>query len=149
MIFKTNGRADVEAGLFFTLFGAVTAALSLQYRMGTVASMGPGMFPFLLGVILAILGAVILIKGLLGGGEEARPLPLRATILITLSILAFAFLLLTAGLLVALPAQVAIALWASEHFSWKRMIGLSLGLLAFCYGVFVYFLGMSVPLIAV
>lgn len=149
MIFKTNGRADIEAGLFFTFFGTLTAALSLQYRLGTIAAMGPGMFPFILGVILAVLGAVILIKGILGGGEEARPLPLRVTVLITLSILAFAFLLLTAGLLVALPVQVAIALWASEHFTWKRVIALSVGLLAFCYGVFVYLLGLSVPLLAV
>lgn len=149
MIFKTNGRADIEAGLFFTFFGATTAALSLQYRMGTIAAMGPGMFPFLLGSILAVLGAIILVKGILGGGEEARPLPLRPTILIGLSILVFAFLLLTVGLLVALPAQVAIAMWASEHFTWKRVIALSLGLLAFCYGVFVYFLGISVPLLAV
>ncbi|MBP2562302.1 phosphoglycerol transferase MdoB-like AlkP superfamily enzyme [Neorhizobium galegae] len=149
MIFKTNGRADIEAGLFFTFFGAATAALSLQYRMGTIAAMGPGMFPFILGSILAVLGAIILAKGILGGGEKARPLPLRPTILISLSILVFAFLLLTVGLLVALPVQVAIAMWASEHFTWKRVIALSLGLLAFCYGVFVYFLGMSVPLLAV
>ena len=148
MILKTNGKADLEAGLFFMCFGILTAVLSQQYRLGTIAQMGPGMFPTILGVILAILGAIILIKGLSGRGEEARPLPLRPIILITVSLLVFAVLLLTAGLLFALPAQVVIALAASEHFTWRRAIALSVGILAACYGVFVYLLGVTVPLMA-
>ena len=148
MIFKSNGKADLEAGLFFMSFGTLTAVLSQQYRLGTIAQMGPGMFPMMLGVILAVLGGVILIKGLSGRGEQARPLPLKPIILITISILVFALLLLTAGLLFALPAQVIIALAASEHFTWRRAIALSAGLLAFCYGVFVYLLGISVPMLA-
>jgi len=147
--FKSNGRADAEAGLFFTFFGILTAVLSLQYRLGTISTMGPGMFPLILGILLATLGLVILAKGLLGTGELARPLPLKPVLLITASVIVFALLLFTVGLLFAIPAQVVVALYASEHFTWKRAFWLSLGLLAFCYGVFVYFLGISVPLLAI
>ena len=49
-------KADLEAGLFFMSFGTLTAVLSQQYRLGTIAQMGPGMFPMMLGVILAVLG---------------------------------------------------------------------------------------------
>lgn len=147
--FKTNKQADVEAGLFFTAFGSLTAALSLQYHLGTIATMGPGMFPLFLGVALAILGLIILTKGLVARGEEAKSLPLGPVILITASLLVFAFLVLSMGLVAAIPAQVVIALWASEHFTWKRAVALSAGLLAFCYVVFVYFLGIAVPMIAV
>ncbi|KQX40192.1 hypothetical protein ASD04_06035 [Devosia sp. Root436] len=149
MFSKSSGRADLEAGLFFTGFGVLTAVLSLQYPLGTIAMMGPGMFPFMLGTILAILGLVMLLSGLSGMGEESRSLPLVPIILISLSILAFAVLLVRVGLAAAIVAQVFIALWASEHFSWRRAVALSLGLLAFCYVVFVYFLGISVPLLAV
>jgi hypothetical protein len=107
------------------------------------------MFPLILGIILAVLGLVILTKGLLGSGENAKNLPLGPAILITASLLVFAFLVLSAGLLAAIPAQVVIALWASEHFTWKRAVVLSVGLLAFCYVVFVHFLGIAVPMIAV
>lgn len=148
VIIKLNGKADVEAGLFFTGFGILTAALSLQLRLGTVESMGPGMFPLILGVILAILGLVILAKGSMGRGEEIKPLPIKPVLLITASLIVFALLVLTVGLLFAIPAQVVIALSASEHFTWKRALLLSVGLLAFCYGVFVYFLGISLPMIA-
>lgn len=149
VIFKLNGRADVEAGLFFTLFGMLTAGLSLQYRLGTIATMGPGMFPLILGTILAILGLVILTKGLLARGEESKTLPLGPAIMITASLLVFAFLALSVGLVAAIPAQVVVALWASEHFTWKRAAALSAGLLVFCYVVFVHLLGIAVPMIAV
>jgi hypothetical protein len=147
--FRLNNKADVEAGLFFTLFGGLTAGLSLQYQMGTIAAMGPGMFPLILGVILTILGLVILAKGVMAGGETTRSLPLRAVLLITLSLLVFAVLVLSLGLVAAVPAQVFIALWASDHFTLKRAIALSIGLLLFCYLVFSYFLGIAVPMIAV
>jgi hypothetical protein len=149
MAFKPNKAADIEAGVFFTLFGSVTAAMSLQYPLGTMARMGPGMFPLILGVFLAIVGLMILASGVLTGGEDAKSLPLKPALLIAASLLVFAFLALSVGLLVAIPAQVLVALWASEHFTLKRAVLLSAGLLAFCYVVFVYFLGISLPLIAV
>lgn len=148
MAYRSNSTADIEAGLFFTLFGATTAVLSLQYPLGTIAMMGPGMFPFLLGVILAILGLAILAKGILAEGEEAGNFPLKPAILIPASLLVFALLVVWAGLLIAVPAQVFVALWASDHFTVKRAAALSAGLLAFCYIVFVHFLGIAVPLIA-
>lgn len=148
MTSRFDKQADIEAGLFFILFGSLTAALSLRYPLGTIASMGPGMFPLMLGSILAGVGLMIFIKGFLKKGEEARPLPLGAALLITLSILVFALLVQPVGLIAAIPAQVLVALWASEHFTWKRAAALSVALLAFCYVVFVYFLGIPVPLIA-
>lgn len=148
MTSRFDKQADLEAGLFFMVFGSLTAALSLQYPLGTIASMGPGMFPFLLGCILAAVGLLILIKGLAGKGEEARSLPLAPALLITASILVFAVLVKPVGLIAAIPAQVLVGLWASEHFTWTRAAGLSIGLLTFCYLVFVYFLGVPVPLIA-
>jgi hypothetical protein len=146
---KSNRKADTEAGLFFTLFGGLTAGLSLQYQMGTIAAMGPGLFPFMLGILLTVIGLVIFAKGLLANGDAARNLPLWPAILVTASLLIFAVLVLTAGLAVAVTAQVVIALRASEHFTWKRAAALSAGLLIFCYVVFVYFLGISLPMIAV
>lgn len=144
-----NRKADIEAGLFFTLFGGLTAGLSLQYQMGTIAAMGPGFFPFMLGVLLTVIGLIIFAKGVMAKGEIVRSLPLWPTILITASLLVFAVLVMTAGLAAAVTAQVIVALLASEHFTWKRAAGLSVGLLVFCYVVFVHFLGITVPMIAV
>ena len=148
MAFRLNKSADVEAGLFFTLFGSLTAGLSLEYRLGTFGEMGPGMFPLMLGIILSIIGLVILTTGLTTGGEEPKSLSLKAAILLAASLLVFAFLVTSVGLLVAVPAQVFVSLWASDHFTLKRAVAISAGLLAFCQVVFVYFLGTAVPLVA-
>ncbi|MGK6317293.1 tripartite tricarboxylate transporter TctB family protein [Neorhizobium sp. DT-125] len=148
MSFRLNNKADVEAGLFFALLGGMTAALSLQYEIGTIAAMGPGMFPLILGVLLTILGLGILVKGMFSG-EVAKTLLWKPAILVILALLAFAFLVLSVGLVAAVPAQVFIALRASDHFTLKRAIALSIGLLLFCYIVFIYFLGIAVPMIAV
>lgn len=149
MAFRHNKSADIEAGLFFTLFGSLTAMLSLQYRLGTVAMMGPGMFPLILGVLLTIIGLAILAKGLLNGKEMAKDIALKPALFVAASLLVFAFLVVSVGLLVAVPAQVFVALWASHHFTLRRAIALSAGILAFCYVVFLYLLGISVPMIAV
>lgn len=148
MSFRPNRDADFEAGLFFTLFGSLTAGLSLQYQLGTVASMGPGMFPLMLGVMLTIIGLVIFTKSFFHNGEDARKIPLAPAVLVTLSLLVFALLGLSLGLIVAVPVQVIIALWASEHFTWKRAIALSASILAFCYVVFVHLLGIAMPMFA-
>lgn len=149
MASRSSKTADIEAGVFFALLGGLTAALSLRYPLGTIAVMGPGMFPLILGVLLTTLGLSILAKGLLMEGEDARRFPIGSAILIAASLLVFAFLVVSVGLLVAVPAQVFVALWASDHFTFKRAVALSAGLLAFCYVVFIYFLGVSVPMIAV
>ena len=50
---KIANYQDFFAGLFFILFGALAAYLSTSYNMGTGARMGPGYFPYWLGIILA------------------------------------------------------------------------------------------------
>ncbi len=44
---------------FMLLIGVATALGSLDYGMGTMARMGPGYFPLLLGILLALIGILI------------------------------------------------------------------------------------------
>ena len=41
----------------------VTAILSLEYKIGTAAEMGPGYFPLALGIVLTVIGLITLIGG--------------------------------------------------------------------------------------
>ena len=59
---KITNYQDFIAGLFFILFGGLAAYLSTSYNMGTGARMGPGYFPYWLGIILASLGGIIFFK---------------------------------------------------------------------------------------
>jgi hypothetical protein len=59
-----KSQKDFFAGLMFIIIGAAFAIGAYSYSMGEGARMGPGYFPRLLGVLLAILGSVILFKSL-------------------------------------------------------------------------------------
>ena len=53
-----KSQKDFFSGLMFLVVGAAFAWGATSYSVGTGARMGPGYFPLLLGVLLAILGAV-------------------------------------------------------------------------------------------
>ena len=61
---KIKSERDFWSGLMFTVVGIVFAVGATNYSMGSSARPGPGYFPLLLSVILAILGAVVLFKSL-------------------------------------------------------------------------------------
>lgn len=54
-------KRDFYAGGVITLLGcAVTLDSATNYHLGTLTHMGPGMFPFMLGIVLAFVGVLIL-----------------------------------------------------------------------------------------
>ncbi len=59
-----KSQKDFLAGLMFVIIGAAFAIGAYGYSMGDGARMGPGYFPRMLGVLLAILGCVITFKAL-------------------------------------------------------------------------------------
>ncbi len=59
---KIKNYQDFYAGLMFAIFGGLTMYLAKSYDLGTGANMGPGFFPYYLGALLGILGAILLIK---------------------------------------------------------------------------------------
>lgn len=106
---KIANYPDFFAGLFFLLFGSLAAWLSggdpkwlmelfsysnklIQgYNMGTGARMGPAYFPYWLGIILAVIGAVVLVKSL-GKTKGERASGLMRPIMIFGAIMLFSLI---------------------------------------------------------
>ncbi|MDP1968647.1 MAG: tripartite tricarboxylate transporter TctB family protein, partial [Burkholderiaceae bacterium] len=59
-----KNHKDFFAGLMFCAIGLAFAIGATNYKIGEGARMGPGYFPIMLGVILALIGVVILLTGL-------------------------------------------------------------------------------------
>src|SRR5690606_21958634 len=103
LILKNN--ADLAGGFILLVLGVATTAYTLAYyHLGTLSRMGPGMFPLILGVLIAGLGLLILLTAIW------RPVPIpqirwRETTAIIVAILAFAALIEPAGFV---PAVVAL-----------------------------------------
>ena len=102
-----KSQKDFFSGLMFMSVGAAFAWGATKYSVGTGARMGPGYFPLMLGVLLAILGSVITFKALVvetAGGDKVGSFAWKPLIFIILANLSFGVLL--AGLpSIKLPAM--------------------------------------------
>ena len=65
------------SGLMFMAAGAAFAWGATTYPIGTAARMGPGYFPLVLGVLLALLGAVITFKALVVETEDGEKMGIK------------------------------------------------------------------------
>ena len=70
---KVKSQRDFASGLLFSAFGVAFAWGATTYSVGTGARMGPGYFPLIVGVLIALLGAVITARALTVPTEDGEP----------------------------------------------------------------------------
>jgi Tripartite tricarboxylate transporter TctB family len=139
---------DVAAGSIFVALGlafAVSAMMGL--RMGSGLNMGPGYFPRALGFILAGLGAIIILGAIGKPGSRIGHVSWRGVILVSVSLFYFAFGVRTLGMVPALAGCVILACLASDRISLLRAVAIGAVLTGFATLLFVYGLGLPIPLI--
>ena len=147
-----GGVLFVAIGLIFLLIARGVPGVPFMpgYSMGTPARMGPGFFPFYLGVILAGLGVIICIQGFrsAGGPDSAFPKFHWAPILWVLgAVCLFGIILKATGMLIAGFLLTLIAsIGNPEGVKWKSTIIMSILLVVFCALVFVAGLKLPIPL---
>ena len=103
-------RRDYYAGALMVLVGGGAAYVGSHYQMGSLTSMGPGYFPTVLGIILAVIGVIIAGSAAHTtapvGGETPAPRPdWRGWLCITGAALLFIALARYAGLVAAIFAM--------------------------------------------
>lgn len=136
---------DVVGGLAMLVLGAFVSWYAYQeYEIGQLNRMGPGFFPVTLGAILALLGLLIAIPAFLRQGSPVK-LEFKTLVLITLSIVSFAFLLKTLGIVLATVVAVLIASLADRQISWKSRLAVAIGVALITWVVFIQGLGMVLP----
>ena len=103
---------DVFAGAFIVLIGVLAIVESLNFDLGSTRRIGPGYFPFYVGVFMVILGVAIALERLWSNSqadtEFAFP-PLRAPLLILASVVCFAVMVERFGLVPAVGVSVFLA----------------------------------------
>ncbi|MDP2018796.1 tripartite tricarboxylate transporter TctB family protein [Hydrogenophaga sp.] len=153
---KLASQKDFFSGLMFTIVGVSFAVGATNFDVGNAARMGPGYFPLLLGVILAVLGTAITVKSLAKGPPGGDPIGAaawRPLIHILGANLAFGALLVglpslgipAMGLIVGIYALVIIAGRAQPNASFKESLILATILAVGSYGAFVFALKLQFP----
>ncbi|WP_108469623.1 tripartite tricarboxylate transporter TctB family protein [Polynucleobacter difficilis] len=145
---KIRNQRDFGAGIMFIVVGIFFAVIASQYRMGTAAKMGPGYFPFWLGVLMAVIGLIVLLSSLSKKSiEEKMPKwDFKIVLWITGSVVLYGLLLPTMGFIVAIFALVFVSASVSHDFGWKGTALNAVFLVGFTYLAFVKGLGLSFPL---
>ncbi|GMV55268.1 MAG: hypothetical protein AMXMBFR6_10730 [Betaproteobacteria bacterium] len=138
---------DFWSGVMFIVVGLAFVWFARDYPMGTSTRMGPAYFPTILGYLLAAIGFIVLIRGLITQGEGFGGFGWKGFILIPGAIVIFGLLLRPAGLVIALPVLILVGARASQKFSWRASILLAVGLTVFSYFVFIRGLGLPMPIL--
>lgn len=139
-----RGGVDFWSGLLLVAIAGAALFYISSLEIGTPLEMGPGYFPLMIASVLAVMGAILLVRGLAVEGPDVPPLNLRAAVLILGSFLVFALLLDRFGLIVAILAQTAVASFASrESVLWQTLL-FGAALAAGSVVLFIWLLGMPV-----
>lgn len=146
---KIKSQKDFWSGLMFIVTGLGFAAGATNYSFGTSARPGPGYFPFGLGILLALLGALVLFKSLTietEGGDRIGTIGWKPLFLIVLSVIVFGFALPTLGMIISLPLLILISSLAGDEFKLKEVIINSAVLTLGSWAVFIKGLNLVIPL---
>jgi len=145
---QLRNKQDFWSGVMFIVLGGAFALGSTQYSMGTAARMGPGYFPFWLGVIMAALGLIILISSMRmkAAKVDTDPFDFKILGIITASQLVFAVALRPLGLIISIVLLVLVSSYASHEHRLKSSILNAIFLTILCYFSFVVGLKLVFPI---
>lgn len=147
---KIKSEKDFWSGVMFITVGVAFAWGANEYSFGNSARPGPGYFPFGLGIIMALLGAVVTFKALMietAEGDKVGSFAWRPLLIILGAVVLFGALLPRAGLLLTLPLLVVVSSLASDEFTWKGAVINAIVLTALSYFVFVVGLKLTIPVL--
>jgi hypothetical protein len=143
---------DYYGGGLMLLVGAGAIYKGFDYQVGTLTRMGPGYFPVAVGVVLAVMGALIALGARRQSPATAktkahsRP-EWRGWICIILANIAFVVLGRYGGLVPATFAVVFVAALGDRQNSIKSALLLALAMVIVSVAVFAWALQLQFPLI--
>lgn len=146
---KIKSQKDFWSGLMFVAAGASFAIGATNYSMGVAARPGPGYFPLLLSVIMALLGAIVLFKSLTietDGGDPIGAIAWRPLLIIVAAIVFFGFSLERLGMIATVPILIIITSLAGDEFHWKGVLANALVLTVGSWAIFIWGLKLTIPL---
>jgi hypothetical protein len=144
---RIRAPKDLWSGVMFCAFAAVAVLTASGYSLGTAGKMGPGYFPLLLGGALGVLGAILIARSLALDGEPLPRMQILPLAVLAAAVCLFGVLIEPFGLIAALAVLTLLSAWAGPQFRWTEAVALAVALTVFSIGVFVYVLGLPLPIL--
>lgn len=144
---RIKGSKDFATGLLFLAIGIGAYYVGSTYSMGTAQRPGTGVLPRILAYCLMGSGILLSIQAMLQEGPKLDAWAWRPLIMITLATIAFAFLIDTAGLVVAMLVSMTLAALGTHETKWKEFAMFSVLMLVIGIGIFIVGLGMPIKVL--
>ena len=150
-----KSQKDFFSGLMFTVVGVAFAWGATTYTVGNGARMGPGYFPLMLGIVMAVIGMIITFTALVTetpDGDKIGKWAWKQVFFILGANLAFGILLgglpslgvPAMGLIAAIYALTIIASLAGHEFNIKSVLILATVLAIGSYFAFIWALKLQI-----
>ena len=152
---KIKSQKDFYSGVMFAVVGVAFAWGATTYNVGSGARMGPGYFPLMLGILMALIGLAVMFTGLsveTEDGEKVGKWAWKQVVYIIGANLAFGVLLggLPAfgvpamGMIIAIYALVIISSLAGTEFELRKVLALATILAVGSYIAFIWALKLQI-----
>ena len=153
---KIKSQKDFFSGLMFLAVGIAFAWGATNYNIGEGARMGPGYFPLMLGILLAIVGVVIVFGALVvetEDGDKIGKWAWKPLFFIIASNVVFGICIggipkigiPALGLIVGIYALTFIASMAGDEHNNKQVLVLATVLAVLSYVAFIWLLKLQFP----
>lgn len=158
--FKVRGPRDFYGGLALIALAiiAIMATADLPGQHGF--AFGPGTAPRMFATLLAVVGALVAVTGLIFDGPKIESFAVRGPAYVLVAILVFAAMIrgvslapigihLTfpaLGLVISTFAAFIISIMGSTEMKWVESLIAAAAMTAFCVGLFVYLLQLPFQL---
>jgi hypothetical protein len=143
---RIRNQQDFAAGLLFIAIAAGALWIAWGYPLGTVVRMSAGYFPRLLGFLLGGLGLIVLIGSLRVDGPKITPIAFRPVIMIPAAVIAFGLGIQYLGFALAAVLITVFGSFASPEMRYRETIIASLVLTLLAIGIFIWGVGLPIPL---
>lgn len=134
--------SEAVCGLIFIGLGVAFGWQAFELDLGTTFRMGPGYFPFVLSLVLVLLGGVIFLRSGRVAHEPLGAIAWRGMMLILPAPVFFGMTVRGLGFVPAIFFTALIAAFASRKMKVHTAVLLAAGLTVFSVAVFNYGLGL-------
>jgi hypothetical protein len=139
---------DHLAGLLFLFFGLGAIIVAQGYSIGTLARMGSGYFPTMIGGLISLLGFIVLVRAIIKpeSSEPMATIELRPMLFISAAIITFGILVDQFGIIPALASLIIIGRFAGREGTAIEVAMMVLVLTGVVIAIFVYGLNIRLNL---
>lgn len=141
--------SDIVGGTLLTAGGVFAAIYAyFNYELGTLNAMGPGFFPVLCGVLLALVGIGLFTAGWRRGSEKISSVDWGAAVPVALGVAVFAVVVRSFGLFPASLLLTQIVGFAGPRQNWRRRLFYGIALSLISYVVFAKLMGLQLRFVS-